>query len=393
MTRRSIREYAAAIRPRYLRASKPNKAIILNEFCQTTGYRRKSAIRLLHRSPQEERHPSGRPRTYGPDVVAALGIAWEATDHLCGKRLAPFLPELVPILERHQELVVSSTVRTQLLSISAATVDRLLATQRATSHPRPYTQSRAQASLQALIPIRTWADWEGVTVGYLEVDLVHHCAETTEGFYLTSLVGVDIVTGWTACVPIWGKGQSRVGGGVDHIRRHLPFLLCGVDSDNGGEFLNQVLYDYSQRHHIEFTRSRPYKKNDQAHVEQKNWSVVRRLIGYDRYTTKAAYQVLEELYPLICQYSNFFQPLRKVVTKERHGAKVTKRFDQAQTPYQRLLASKVLTAPQQQILAALYERLNPCRLRADIDAGLERLWQLAERTAEAPTASASPPTR
>jgi hypothetical protein len=379
VTRRSIREYVAAIRPRYLRCSKADQAIMLNEFCQTTHYHRKAAIRLLHRSPQAEHHPPGRPHAYGPDVTAALTIAWEATDHLCGKRLAPFLPELVPILEHHGELAVTPTVHTQICSISAATVDRLLAPARRAAHHRPYTQSRPSASLQALIPIRTWADWEGVGVGYLEVDLVHHCGEATEGFYLTSLVGVDIVTGWTACVPIWGKGQSRVGGGLDQIRRRLPFLLRGVDSDNGGEFLNQALYDYCRRHQIEPTRSRPYKKNDQAHVEQKNWAAVRRLIGYDRYTTKAAYAVLEELHPLICDYTNFFQPLRKVIGKERHGAKVVKRFDRAQTPYQRLLASQVLAASEQQALAALYARLNPCRLLAAINAGLERLWPLADR--------------
>jgi hypothetical protein len=385
MTRRSIFEYAAVLRPRYRAATKHEQTIILNEFCQTTGYHRKAAIRLLHRSPPQRPAPRGRPCVYGADVLVALRVAWETTDYACGKRLAPFLPALVPILEHHGELSLTDRVRRQLMTISAATIDRLLAPLRTPGLRRPYTTRTAATGVQALVPIRTWADCADAVVGDLEADLVHHCGETTAGFYITSLVSVDLVTGWTSCVPVWGKGQERVRGGLDAIRRALPFPLHGLHSDNGGEFLNAPLYQYCQQHTVVFTRGRAYKKNDQAHVEQKNWEVVRRLIGYDRYSTQAAYAQLQSLYPLICQYMNFFQPVRKIVARERQKSRIIKRYDTAQTPYQRLLATAVLPDDQKRTLATLYERLNPRRLRAQIDAALDSLWALADRDAQAPT--------
>jgi hypothetical protein len=353
--------------------------LILDEFCRTTGYHRKSAIRLLRHPPKASRVRRGRKKTYGPDVAQALKIAWEATDHICSKRLAPFLTELVPILERHGELVLSDRLRQQLVNVSAATVDRLLTPYRRQGLRRPYTTSRSPSALKAMIPIRTFSDWEGVQVGYVEADLVAHCGDTTEGFYLTTLVAVDIVTGWTECVPVWGKGQSRVGSAVDRIRRQLPFTLRGIDCDNGGEFINQGLWDYCRRHRIEFTRSRSYKKNDQAYVEQKNGSVVRRLVGYDRYATKEAQAQLDQLYALVRLHMNFFQPICKLTHKERVGAKVRKHYDLAQTAYQRLLATGALDDAQRQSLAELHESLNPLELQRRIWATLEQLWPMAAR--------------
>ena len=205
-----------------------------------------------------------------------------------------------------------------------------------------------------------------------------HCGESTEGFYLTTLSTVDVATSWVECQGVWGKGQQRVGSAVHHIARRLPFPLLGLDSDNGSEFINHNLYAYCQREGITFTRSRPYKKNDSAHVEQKNWSVVRRLVGYDRYSSRAALEQLNRLYRLVRLYVNFFQPSMKLKHKSRHGAKVHKVYDTAKTPYQRLLESGVLNAQQKDALARLYRTLDPVRLLAQINEALEKLWGLAE---------------
>jgi len=240
-----------------------------------------------------------------------------------------------------------------------------------------YVPTKPGSLLKSSIPIRTFADWQEDRPGFLEVDLVSHCGESTEGFYLTTLCAVDVASGWSECVGVWGKGQERVGGAVHRLRQRLPFPLLGLDSDNGSEFINQHLYNYCKRERITFTRSRSYKKNDSCHVEQKNWSVVRRLIGYDRYSSKAALEALNRVYDLTRLYVNFFQPVMKLVEKTRHGARVHKVYDTAQTPYQRLLNARVLTETKRQELAATYYRLNPVTLLRQINNNLERLWDLA----------------
>jgi len=379
MTRTSIQEYTEAVRWRYLRSSKTEKGKILDEFTKVTGYHRKAAIRLLHQTTKPRAHKKrGRPRQYSGDVVGALRVAWEATDRLCSKRLCPFLPELVKVLRKHGETTMSVEVEEQLCQMSPATIDRLLRPWRRLGGRRPFSTTKPGSLLKNSIPIRTFADWEENRPGFLEADLVPHCGETAEGFYLNTLSAVDVASSWSECVGVWGKGQERVGGAVHHVRRRLPFPLLGLDSDNGSEFINQHLFAYCQREKITFTRSRSYKKNDSCHVEQKNWSVVRRLIGYDRYSSKAALEALNRIYYLTRLYVNFFQPVMKVVRKTRHGAKVHKVYDTARTPYQRLLDSGVLTETKQQELAATYHSLNPVLLLRQINQNLESLWKLAE---------------
>jgi len=383
MTRTSIGEYAAALRGRYVKASKKEKKRILDEFCQVIGYHRKSAIRLLSHPPEAVSKRRGRRKKYGPDLVPALKVAWEATDRLCSKRLADFLPALVPVLEHHQELQLSEALRAQLLTVSASTIDRLLASLRQRMGRRSPSATRSVSALKALIPIRTCAERKTSEVGQVEVDLAAHCGTSSEGFYLNTLVAVDLATGWVECVPVWGKGQSRVGSAVHRMRGQLPFPLLGLHTDNGGEFINRVLWRYCQQHGLQFTRSRSYKKNDQAHVEQKNWFVVRRFVGYDRYASKAAHRQLDYLYQLVRLYVNFFQPISKLVSSQREGGKVHKQYDRAQTPYQRLLAADALEETQRQGLAALYDYLNPVKLRQQIDEALRELWQLAQPDARA----------
>ncbi len=210
-----------------------------------------------------------------------------------------------------------------------------------------------------------------------------HCGDSSGGFYLTTLSTVDVATGWSECIGVWGKGQERVGGAVHRVRQRLPFpALGGLDSDNGNEFINHYLYTYCQRQKITFTRSRSYKKNDGCHVEQKNWSVVRRLVGYDRYNSRAALEALNRIYDLTRLYVNFFQPVMKLVVKTRHGAKVHKVYDTARTPYQRLLEAGALTESKRQALAAMYYGLDPVLLLRQINENLECLWRLAEHPRE-----------
>ena len=380
MTRSSIREYAQALRSRYLGASKEEKGKMLDEFTQVTGLHRKAAIRLLHRLGQPRTGKRrGRPRKYGTGAQEGLRVVWEAADRLCSKRLQPFVPEIVKVLRQHGEQQIDASTERQLCRMSPSTIDRLLRNYRKVGGRRGLVTTRPGSLLKSSIPIRTFADWQENRPGFLEVDLVAHCGESTEGFYLNTLCAVDVASGWTECLPVWGKGQERVGGAVHKIRQRLPFPLLGLDSDNGSEFINQHLYTYCQRQKITFTRSRSYKKNDSCHVEQKNGNVVRRLVGYDRYTSRAAYQCLERLDDSVRLYMNFFQPTMKLVSKTRHGAKVNKIYDTARTPYQRLLGTGMLTEVRQQELAATYHGLNPVLLLRQINSNLEQLWRLAVR--------------
>jgi hypothetical protein len=309
-------------------------------------------------------------------------VAWEATDRLCSKRLHPFLPELIKVLRRYGDGTITAEIEVQLCRMSPATIDRLLRPWRRVGGRRAFTTTKPGSLLKSSIPIRTFADWQEDQSGFLEVDLVSHCGESTDGFYLTTLSTVDVASGWSECRGVWGKGQERVGAAVHRVRQRLPFPLLGLDSDNGSEFINQHLYTYCRREGITFTRSRSYKKNDSCHVEQKNWSVVRRLVGYDRYSSRAALEILNRIYDLLRLYVNYFQPVMKLVTKTRHGAKVRKLYDTAQTPYQRLLAAGVLTEAKQQELTAIYHGLNPVSLLKQVNGNLERLWRLAERRAQ-----------
>jgi hypothetical protein len=382
MSRGSIQEYTDAVRWRYLKAKKKEKSQILDEFTKVIGYHRKAAIRLLRRGDRPTANKKrGRSRQYGTIVAEALRVAWEATDRLCSKRLHPFLPELVKVLRRHDNNTMNTEIEAQLCRMSPATIDRLLRPWRRLGGRRPFTTTKPGSLLKSSIPIRTFADWEEDRPGFLEVDLVSHCGESSEGFYLTTLSTVDVASGWSECIGVWGKGQERVGSAIHRVRKRLPFSLLGLDSDNGSEFINQYMYNYCRRERITFTRSRSYKKNDSCHVEQKNWSVVRRLIGYDRYNSRAALESLNRTYDLLRLYVNFFQPVMKLVAKTRHGAKVHKVYDIAQTPYQRLLKSGVLTEAKQHELAAMYHGLNPVLLLKQINENLEHLWKLAERPA------------
>ena len=297
MTTAAVEEYLAAVATRYRAASKRRKGQLLDEICATTGLHRKSIIRRLGRSPARARRRRGRPRRYGPEVAAALVPLWELSDRLCGKLLAPLLPQLLAALERHGELRLSPSRRAALEALSPATIDRMLRPHRP---PRRGAGPRAggpTATLRAQVPLRTFGEWRGVAPGALQADLVLHSGARTHGFYLTTVVAVDVATGWTELQPVRGMGKQRVGTAVHHLRQRMPFPVQSLHTDNGGEFLNHLLVPWCRREGIHFTRGRGSQKNDQAWVEQRNWLAVLRRVGYERYASRAAYAQLEALYP------------------------------------------------------------------------------------------------
>ena len=377
MTKVAKRELLAAVRPRYLKASKSQKGGILDEFTAVTGYNRKYAIHLLRNGlPRRRGKRVGRRWTYGPEVVAALVQVWKVSGHLCGKRLQPFLPELVAALERHGELTIAPRIKAQLLKMSAATIDRRLKRARTGLPQRGRSTTKPGSLLKDAIPIRTFADWNEHRPGFVEMDLVAHCGQTTAGEYLNTLCTVDIDTRWCELLALPNKGQKATFEGIQAMRKHLPFPLLGIDSDSGSEFINHHLYRYCQREQITFTRSRPFRKNDQAHVEQKNWSAVRQTIGYERYESSEALSLLQAIYADLRLFINFFQPVMKLVSKTRVGSKVRRKYDTARTPYQRVLASPHVNQDVKEQLRQLYLILNPVALQHRINVHLEQLWTL-----------------
>lgn len=377
MTRQSKLELLAELRPRYVKANKKEKGRILDHFCSVTGYNRKYAIELMvHGPPKPTGRRRGRKRRYGQDVVAALAKVWAISGHLCGKRLKPFLPELVEVLERHRELRIGPEVRDKLLQMSAATIDRRLAPARARMPLRGRATTKPGTLLKSSIPIRTYADWDDARPGFLEVDLVAHCGGTTAGEYLHTLSAVDIETRWYEPFALPNRGQKATFEGIKSVRQRLPFPLLGIDSDSGGEFINHHLYEYCQKEKITFTRSRPYKKNDQAHVEQKNWTPIRQTIGYARYESPKALALLQQIYQDLRLFVNFFQPVMKLESKVRVGSRVRKKYDEAQSPYRRVLASEHIDQAVKDELTESYSSLNPVELRKRIDANLDQLWKL-----------------
>lgn len=377
LSRQSKRELVKAVRERYLQAGRREKSRILDEFVAVTGFHRKHAIRVLRQGYQQGRERRGRRRTYTGAVVSVLAEIWRICGCICGKRLQPFLPEMVECLERHEELKLDDETKRLLLQMSAATIDRRLAPFRQ-RRGRGLSTTRPGTLLKQSIPIRTFADWNETQPGFVEMDLVAHCGDTTEGVYLNTLTAVDVMTGWTECLLLRHRSQLAVTAAVQGLQERLPFPLLGIDCDNDSMFINGTLKRHCEAEQLTFTRSRPYRKNDQAFVEQKNGDIVRGNIGYRRYTSTEAAALLEAIYKDLHAYVNFFQPVRKLIHKKRHGAKVYKRYDEAHTPHQRAMQLEVVDRRHKLRLQHEYLQLNPAELRRRIDANLKQLWRLPE---------------
>jgi len=364
---------------RYARARKGEKGRMLDELCALTGWTRRHARRALQQAlsgaPAAPRR--ARARVYGEEVLGALRVVWATMNGPAGKRLAPFMAEIVQALERHGELSLEPEVRSKLLRMSSATIDRALAPERARLRIKGRSGTKPGSILRRQIPIRTFAEWDDRRPGFCEVDLVAHDGGTPWGEFCQTLDLTCVATGWTEPRALPNKAQRWVHEAVDEIRGTLPFPLLGLDSDNGSEFINMHLYRYCTERGITFTRTRPYRKNDNCYVEQKNWPVVRQQVGYARYDTPAELEALRDLYGVLRLYVNFFQPQMKLVEKTGRGARVTKRFDVARTPYRRVLESPHVAEEAKQALRESYLSLNPAQLKRDLAACQDRLLKLA----------------
>lgn len=367
--------YIKQLSLRYKKAEKNEKRDVLDDFIKTTGYHRKSAIRILSCKYRYVTKPIKRPRKRMYDIADALVL-----EKVCGlfdwinaKRVQPQIGVAIDSLISAKELVCSSEQREKLIKISPATIDRLLKTykKRPLGKGRSYTKSGTLLKHQ--IPVRTFTDWNENKVGFTEIDLVGHDGGLAKGDFGWTLNFIDIKSCWAEQAAVKNKAQIHVFAGIKRIRLRLPFALLGIDSDGGSEFINDQLFRYCTKEEITFTKGRAGKKNDQAHIEQKNDSIVRRWVGYGRYDTEEQIEVLNELYEVLRLYLNFFVPVMKLKEKVRVGSRVTKRYDKPTTPYQRVLESEDVSEEAKKRLRKQYQTLNLVKLKKDVDAIRKRL--------------------
>jgi len=299
-------------------------------------------------------------------------------DGICGKWLAPYLEEIVSVLERWGELTLDKQTKRKLIGISPATIDRMLSPARRRYQLRARSQTKPGTLLKHQIPIRTFSDWDKLRPGFIEVDLVSHEGGNACGDYTYTLDATDVCTGWTETEAVRNRAEKWVFAGLQKAKGRFPFDIIGIDSDNGSEFINNHLARYCTQNKITFTRSRPYRKNDNCFVEQKNYSIVRRAVGYRRYDTPDELQALNELYAVLRLYTNYFQPSMKLIEKTRIGSKVRKKYDRAKTPYRRVLESDTVPDEAIENIKQIYASLNPVKLNREIDRLQDRLDALAQ---------------
>lgn len=376
MSQNSKKDYLLAIWDRYQRAGREFKSKILDEFCEVCGYARKYAIQLLSRKPRSRQKKPGPKRKYDQTVLEPLKAIWLLSEQMCSKRLKVALPIWLPFYEPEYG-ALSETVREKLLAMSPPTIDRLLKKVRA-RHPRKGLSGTrcGPEALKHRIPLRT-DNWDIKQPGFIEADSVAHCGTSMSGEFLWSLTFTDIFSQWTENRAIWNKSAAEVVDRVREVEQKLPFVLRGFDVDNGSEFLTWHLWRYflERPQPIEMSRSRPYKKNDQAHVEQKNWTHVRQLLGYERMEGTEMVPVINELYRTWGLLHNFFCPTLKLQEKLRVGAKTKRKYQTPQTPCQRLLDSPDLTQEQKAALEARLRELNPLQLKRQLEEQLKTVFR------------------
>ena len=366
--RRAVTEMTAI---RYVVADRRVKSRILDELGANTGWHRnhaRKALKAALRPKVVAPRRSPRPPTYGPNVIAALTACWLVLGMPAGKRLAPMLDELVAVLRHFGELVIDDDTAELLVSMSAATIDRRLAGERAKRQLKGSRATKPGSLLRTQIPVRTWADWDDAKPGFVEIDLVSHDGGNPLGPFAFTLTVTDVATGWTENRSVPSKEAKCVLGALESIANKMPFPIMGVDSDNGAEFINVYLFLWCRKREITFTRARPTNKNDGCHVEQKNWAVVRTVVGYHRYDTAPELLLLNEIWQLQSQLTNFFYPQQKLVSKVRDGAKVTKRYDTATTPFRRAVNHPDTTVNRMAALARTHALINPAATQRQIHA-------------------------
>jgi hypothetical protein len=382
MSLQSKREYLGQIRSRYHRAGRIHKGKILDEYCQVCGYDRKYAIKCLAADPTRPRRKAGRKPRYDRErLLPVLKRVWLASDQMCSKRLRAALPKWLPHLA---PLDVES--KRQLLALSPATLDRLLQPLRIRYPGKGLGGTKPGTLLKHHIPIRT-GNWDITRPGFIEADTVAHCGNSLAGDFIWSLVFTDIFSGWTQLRAVWNKGAAGIQEQIADLERQTPFALAGFNCDNGSEFLNYPLLNYfTQRAApVAFTRFRPYHKNDNAHVEQKNWTHVRQLLGWERLENPRLVAPINDLYRQEWSaYQNFFCPSMKLVSKVRVRSRYVKRYDPPQTPYERLLQSPAVSTVNKRRLQAAYAQLNPFNLKKIIELKLKNILRSHVSTIPSP---------
>jgi len=386
-------ELVVAVAGRYALSNRAERGRILDEFAAVTGLHRKHAMRLL-RGGQPSRQCGPRPgrRVYDDAAREALIVVWEASDRICGKRLRPLVPILLEAMERHGHLQLAAEVRTGLLAMSAATMDRSLREIRGRAGGGKRRRAAPSAAIRRSVPVRTFDGWDNPPPGFVEADLVAHSGPTAKGSFVQTLTVTDIATGWTECAPLLVREQKLLTEVLGELCKLMPFLLLGFDTDNDSVFMNETVRDYCKEAGVEFTRCRPYRKNDQAWVEQKNGAVVRRIVGYRRFEGLEAAAMLAQLYRSARLFVNFFQPSFKLAEKAREGAKVRKRYHKPATPYQRLLADPRTSEAVRRRIEAMHASLDPVRLLQEIRTAQQQLAEIADRPVEGEAAAPTAPT-
>lgn len=374
MSKMSKREYLIQVKRKYWKCGKKQKTQLLNDFCEFTKYHRKYALSLLNKplSRRWKRYKT-RQKKYSQEVIDALLILWRAVDEICAERFQPYIPELMRVLINCGELHLSSEVKYKLSAISLGTIKKILARTKHRSLVRISGTTKPGSLLKSQIAIR-YLPWKEVDPGWCETDTVAHCGTDVSGEYIFSLNIVDIASGWSEQGAIWGKGEMATKEQIDIIRQRLPFKLLGLNPDNGSEFINWQLFRYCEKNKINLTRSRAYHKNDNAHVEQKNWTAIRQLLGYSRYDRKIQQQMLNDLYANEWRlYLNFFQPTMKLKEKIKdvRTGKTKKKYYEAKTPFQRLLEHPKTTQTKKDLLLSIYQGLNPITLKKQINKKIE----------------------
>lgn len=370
-------QYLDALRQEYRQASKTTKGRLLDEAQKRTGLHRKSLIRKLHAPTLRRAKRRPRRAIYDGPVVAALVRVWTIFDHPCGDRLVPLLATEVDRLRALGELTCSETVATKLHQIRSTTIDAKLRPEKVRLRLRYQPQPPSPPHLYQAIPIKVSTEWDRAAVGHCQLDFVAHCGSSTAGAFLLSLTLTDIATGWWEAAAQVGRSQQATRASLEVIHARLPFPLHELHPDNDSGIINDHVYQYCQDHQIQLTRSRPYQKNDNAYIEQKNWTHIRKPVGYFRHETAEELAFLNRLYGHELRlYQNFFQPVMQLQTKVRRGGRLHRRYDTPQTPYHRLLASKQLGSEAQAQLRAQYQALNPAALKRRIDDTLSQLWRI-----------------